>query len=384
MHITRSIDLIHRLKKKSFFLLGPRSTGKSWLIRNTIEENPKIKIQYINLLSTDIYLRLSQSPSLLEDLCRGFDFIAIDEIQKIPSLLNEVHLLIEEKGYRFILTGSSARKLRRESTNLLGGRASQILLFGFTYFELKEKFKLKKFLHFGGLPRIYLSENPFQELDDYLSIYLDQEIKIEANLRNLPPFSRFLKVSALGNGQLINYSSLASDCGVSANTIKEYYQILDDTLLGSTLDPWLESKKRKAITTAKFYYFDLGVRNFLAGLNNISESSKEWGELFEHFIINEVRAYISYRQKRAKMYFWRNTSRHEVDLVLDNDVAIEIKATQKIQDKHLRGLKAIQEENILKRFIIISQDKLERKTAEGFEIMYWENFLDKLWNDLIL
>jgi predicted AAA+ superfamily ATPase len=305
--------------------------------------------------------------------------VVIDEIQKLPILLDEVHRLMEEKSIKFLLTGSSARKLKKESANMLGGRATQTHLYPLVTDELNEFFELKRFLLYGGIPRIYLSDDPVSELSDYLSVYLEQEIQLEANIRNLPPFSRFLKMAALTNGQLLNYSSIASDCGLSPNTVREYYQILCDTLIGMRLEPWRDSKKRKAITTGKFYFFDLGVRNYLIQLEHLSEDTKEWGDLFEHFIVNEVLAFTVYRHKREKLYFWRDTSKHEVDLIIDPLIAMEIKSTKRVSSKHLSGLKAIQEENIFKRYLVISFDKVERVTAEKIEMVYWKNFLKDLW-----
>ncbi|MEQ1665378.1 MAG: AAA family ATPase, partial [Bdellovibrionales bacterium] len=226
MYINRIHNPIDLIQKKSYFLFGARSIGKSALIHKLLPEN----YAYINLVSTDVFLRLAAEPSLLEPMIMTKKFVVIDEIQKLPILLDEVHRLIEEREIHFLLTGSSARSLKRKSANLLGGRAQQTFLFPLTYAEIKN-FDLEKHLLYGGIPRVHLAVDPELELDSYLQVYLEQEIQIEANLRSLPLFSRFLKVAAISNAQLINYSSIASDCGVSENTVKEYYQILVDTLI---------------------------------------------------------------------------------------------------------------------------------------------------------
>jgi len=378
MYINRTLDPFSGINKKSFFLFGPRSIGKSMLIKKLIREDTL----YISLISTDVFLRLSERPSLIKGMIKDYKIVVIDEIQKLPILLDEIHRLIEEKDIHFLLTGSSARKLKREFANLLGGRANQLKLLPLTSFEIKD-FYIDKYLLWGGIPRVHLSDDPSFELEGYLQIYLEQEVQIEANIRNLPPFARFLKQAALNNAQLINYSSIASDCGVPAATVKEYYQILVDTLLGFHLEPWLESRKRKAIQTSKFYFFDLGVRNYILGMTALSRETKEWGDLFEHFIINEIRAYLMYRQKRMKMYFWRNTSKHEVDVVIDQILAIEIKSAKKINSSHLHGLKALQEEKIVEKYFIISNDSIER-TEEEIDFYPWEIFLKKLWNNEFL
>lgn len=243
-------------------------------------------------------------------------------------------------------------------------------------------FDLTKYLTWGGLPRVYLSDDPELELDSYIKTYLDEEIRLEANIRNLPPFHRFLKTAALCNGQLINYASLASDAAVPASTLKQYVEVLTDTLLATTLEPWLESKKRKAIKTAKFYFFDPGITHFLAGTESLDRNSNFWGESFEQFILMELKAFISYRLKRVGICFWRSTDKYEVDFIIGNEVVIEVKSTKRVTENHLKGLKALQEENFIKKFYIISEDLVE-KESHNIEFMHWKNFLKLLWKDKI-
>lgn len=310
----------------------------------------------------------------------GTQHVVIDEIQKIPELLNEVHFLIEENKIHFLLTGSSARKLKKENINLLGGRASVIHFFPLSYSEIKN-FSLEKYLTLGGIPRIYLSDEPLHELDSYVTTYLEQEIKIEARVRKTIFFHRFLKTAALQNGELINYNNISSDASVPASTVREYYSILEDSLIGYTLEPWTASKKRKAIETSKFYFFDIGVANYICGHQSIPRNSDLWGKNFEQFILMELKTYISYRKKLKKIYFWRNVNKHEVDFLIGEELAIEVKATSKVQTKYFSGLKALKEENIFKKYYLISSDPIDRKESGFISCLHWESFLKKLWND---
>lgn len=373
----RKLNLLTLLEKKTFFLLGPRSTGKTFWIKNSL---PK-EIPYFSLNSSAIYNRLIADPSQLNEMLvpfRNIKMCVIDEIQKIPSLLDEVHEQIENNQFRFLLTGSSARKLKREHANMLGGRASSIGFSPLSWSEIPD-FDLHKYLRWGGIPRIYLSDDPLGEQDAYVKTYLEEEIRLEANIRLLPPFHRFLKTAALCNGQLINYSKLASDAGTPVSTLKNYFEMLTDTLIAFTLEPWTDSKKRKAIQTAKFYFFDPGITHFLAETEHLDRNSNLFGQSFEQFILMELKSFNSYHQKRATLNFWRTTDQYEVDFVINSKIAIEVKATKKITDAHLKGLKAIQKEEAIKKLIVISEDPIERET-EGVHILPWQSFLTKLWN----
>lgn len=379
MNHNRSLNLSELLAKKSIFLLGPRTVGKTHLIRQQLASDALV----INLLNSETYLRLSANPALLSEIISASKkkFIVIDEIQRIPELLNEVHDLIETKKLRFLLTGSSARKLRRRDVNLLAGRAWQANLFPLTSHEIK-KFNLSRYLQHGGLPAIYDSSYPEEELDAYVHTYLREEIQAESLVRKIPAFSRFLQVAALTNGQMINFANIASDCATPLSTVREYYQILQDTLVGFNLPAWTKSKKRKAITTAKFYFFDIGVRNTLAGIKKIDPASELYGQAFEHFLILEIRAYLSYRRIKKEISYWRSKNGHEVDLIIGNEVAIEIKSTKSVSDRNLKSLNYLAEEKIIKHYIMLSQDTLERKQGK-IDIMHWKNFLQLLWQDQI-
>ena len=278
----RTLSLPSLLEKKSFFLLGPRGTGKSSLINKQLESTALV----INLLQSDLFLRLTSNPEDLESLINASSkkIIVIDEVQRIPMLLNEVHRLIESKKLTFLLTGSSARKLKQADVNLLAGRVWQAELFPLVSQEITD-FDINKYLLYGGLPAIYTSKYPDEDLYAYVEMYLKEEIQFESLVRKIPAFSRFLLTSALTNGQTLNFANIARDAMVPASTIKQYYQILEDTLIGFFIPAWTKSVRRKAMTMSKFYYFDIGVRNTIANIKHIDPNSNLYGQAFEHFVI---------------------------------------------------------------------------------------------------
>ena len=380
MFINRILNLKQLMDKKSHFLFGPRATGKSSLIKHDLGNQALI----IDLLHSATYMRLMGNPSQLESMIALNErpFVVIDEIQRIPELLNEVHRLIENRQTRFLLTGSSARKLKRQGVNLLAGRARQAELFPLSYHEFTN-FNLFHYLQYGGLPMVVLSDEPEEDLDAYVHTYLEEEIKAEALVKNLPAFSRFLQLSALTSGTTLNFTSIASDAGVSSMTLREYYQILEDSFLGFSVLPWRYSIKRKAIATARFYYFDTGVKNRLAGIHAIPDQTDLFGQAFEHFIAMELRAYISYFRKKLPLCFWRTSDGHGVDFIIGDRVAIEVKAAKKISSKHLKGLRYLMEENKIEKYYMVSQDPIALK-EEGIHILPWENFLKRLWDGEII
>lgn len=377
----RQLDLLSLLAKKSFFLLGPRTTGKSFLIDTQLDGEAVI----LDLLQSDLYLRLSHNPSDLESIIDAkcldhkYKFIVIDEVQKIPNLLDEVHRLIERRKMRFLLTGSSARKLKYGQANLLAGRAWTAHLFPLSYSEIPH-FKLDHYLRYGGLPAIYGSEEPQEELNAYVQTYLREEIQAEGVVRKLPQFARFLTMAALTNGQTLNFAQLASDAGIPASTIREYYSILEDTLIGFQVLPWTHSKKRKAISTAKFYLFDTGVVHALTQTESLERNSDLYGRSFEHWIAMELKSYLSYRRRTESLGYWRSTHQQEVDFVIANHTAIEVKAAKKVGARDLKGLLALEEENIFKQFFLISQDTVETKQGK-IHCLHWKTFVEHLWSD---
>jgi predicted AAA+ superfamily ATPase len=381
MRYPRLLNLPNLLKKRSFFLFGPRATGKTSLIKTQFSAD----IPYVDLLNNDLYLRLSENPGELRSVIRGYQADAsmaiIDEVQRIPDLLNEVHRLMENENITFLLTGSSARKLRRNQANLLGGRAREAALFPLTSAEIPH-FDLERYLLCGGLPIVYQSEEPFEDLLSYVNIYLKEEIQAEALIRELPPFIRFLRFSALTNGDILNFANIASDAAVAINAVRDYYSILEDTFIGFMLPAWTKTIKRKPMSKSKFYYFDIGVKNALTDVKYIPKQSDLYGKTFEHFIALELRAYLSYRRKHVPLCYWQAKNGQEVDFIINDEIAVEVKATNRTQDKHLKGLKALAEEKICKQYILISQDPIKR-LVDNIDIMPWHVFLEKLWNDEI-
>ncbi len=373
----RILDLTSLLKKKSFFLFGPRGTGKTTLIQHSLPD-----ATVIDLLEIKTYREYLKNPSIISEQ-KLKPIVVIDEVQKLPEILDEVHRLIESEKLMFLLTGSSARKLKRGGANLLAGRAWWAELFPLTSTEIPD-FDLLTYLNRGGLPSVYPSDDYVEELRAYTALYLKEEIQNEALTRKVAQFSEFLDLMALTNGQEISYQSIAGDCGVSANSIKNYIQVLEDTLVAFQLKAFKKTLKRKAISRSKLYFFDIGVTNSLANRGRIMESSELFGNAFEHFILLEVRAFLSYTRKNTKMTYWRSTSRFEVDLILDNRWAIEIKGVTSIQDKHLKGIRALKEEENIQNFAIVSCDQHERRTQDDIAIFPWKVFLEKLWNGKII
>ncbi len=380
MSIGRILDLTELLKKKSFFLFGPRSTGKSTLVKQQLLNSAGI----IDLLDSRLFLRLSGAPHDLEEIINAgnTNLVVIDEIQRIPELLNEVHRLIEDRKIRFLLTGSSARKLKRGNANLLAGRVWEAGLYPLTWKEIPE-FNLERYLLFGGLPVVYLSEYPEEELDAYVNTYLKEEVMAEGLIRNLPPFARFLKSMALASGEVINFTKLGNDCQVASSTVREYISLLEDTLVGFLLPAWIESKKRKAVKSGKFYFFDPGVTHTLSGTQVLDRNSDLYGKSFEQFIGMEIRAYLGYRRKKLSLSFWRSTHGHEVDFLIGDKVAVEVKSSQRVNSTDVKGLKVLAEENVFSDFYLVSHDPVETKKG-NIHAIHWKNFLEKLWGDKII
>lgn len=378
MDFNRTLDLHALVEKKSHFLFGPRSTGKSTLIRQTLPN-----YQIIDLLDSNTRLRLLQRPADLKNMLRsdatGF---VIDEVQKIPELLDEVHWLIENKKFRFLLTGSSARKLKRGAANLLAGRARTANLFPLTYNEIPD-FNLERALSFGLLPSIYNSDDPWDDLKAYVDNYLKEEVLEESLVRNLGNYSRFLFTAATQSGQLLNYSAVASDAQLSEGTVRSYYQILSDTLIGDVLEPWRESKKRKAIQTAKFYYFDIGVTHALLDIRTLPPHSDTYGRAFEAWILMELKAYISYRRLHKKLTYWRSVNKQEVDFCIGNEIAIETKIKRNVSSRDLIGLRALKEEKVFKKYYLVSFDPIETNN-DGIQCVFWKNFIEALWANKIV
>lgn len=372
-YIERLLDLPAILEKKSHFLFGPRQTGKTFLIRQSLKG-----VRLYDLLDTSVYLALSQNPGRIsQELTPDDRVVVIDEIQRLPILLNEVHRLIEERGVRFLLTGSSARKLRRGGVNLLGGRARTKYLHPLTYRELGSRFDLLRAVERGLLPSIYFSDDSRADLRAYAGSYLQQEIVAEGATRNVPAFSRFLRVAALCNGTIVNFTNLANDAQVARTTVYEYFEILKDTLVLHELPAWRKSKKRKPLASSKFYFFDGGVVAALQG-REFRLGTPEFGEAFETYLMHELISYRDYLSNESLTY-WRSTSGFEVDFIIGDHTAVEAKAKENLSSQDVKSLRALAEEKKLKRYLCVSLEPRMRK-FEGITILPLREFLDALWS----
>jgi predicted AAA+ superfamily ATPase len=372
-YVQRILDLPALMEKKSHFLFGPRQTGKTSLIRHTLKG-----AKVYDLLDTSIYLALSQSPGRIgQELTAEDRIVVIDEIQRLPILLNEVHRLIEKHGIRFLLTGSSARKLRRGGVNLLGGRARTKYLHPFTYKELGAKFDLRRAIERGLLPSIYFSDNPRADLQAYAGSYLQEEIIAEGTTRNLPAFSRFLKVAALCNSQIVNFTNVSNDAQVARTTVYEYFEILKDTMILYELPAWRKSKKRKPLASSKYYFFDVGVVSGLQG-RKFRLGTPEFGEAFETYLMHELISYSDYVSEESLSY-WRSTSGFEVDFIIGDHTAVEVKAKENVSATDLKPLRALSEEKKLKRYLCISLEPRKRR-FEDIMVLPYKDFLEALWN----
>jgi uncharacterized protein len=360
--------------RRSGFLWGPRRTGKSYLIHQRFPD-----AILIDLLKTDVFAEYASRPSLLRERHSQKDqLIIIDEIQTAPELLNEVHWMIENSGSQFLLTGSSARKLRKTHANLLAGRALRHSLCPLVYKEVSE-FNLEQVMISGLLPPHFLSPDPILDLRAYVGDYLKQEIATEAAVHSVPSFADFLFVAAIHSGELINYTNIARESGVSAKTVRAYIEILEDTMLGYRLPPWRRAKSHRLIETEKFYLFDVGVSNYLAR-RTPRTGTPEFGHAFEQYILMELQAFRAYRNPDMQISFWRTSSGLEVDFILDDmNMAIEVKSAPRIGDHHLRGLRALKAEFTPARCCLICLESEPRQTHDGIEILPWSHFLEELW-----
>ena len=364
------------------FLWGARQVGKTTYLHTAFPE-----ARFYDLLDTELSAELTVRPHLLREhlLAQRPSLVVIDEIQKVPPLLEEVHWLLENTAISFILCGSSARKLRRRSHNLLGGRATHTALLPLTTRDIGEVALLRLLRH-GALPAHYLVDDPAPLLKAYINNYIKEEVVDEAATRNIPAFTRFMRVAGLMHAQQVNYANAARESGVSASTIRSYYQILDDTLLGFRLDPWRRRAKRQLVETEKFYFFDVGVANALhPEVRSIEEGTDAFGRAFEHVILNEVRAFLHYNRLDQPLSFWRTRSGFEVDLIVgDMDLAIECRSSREVRAVDLKGLRALMDERTPRRCLVVSREPDRRQTADGIEVLPWDVFCRKLWSGALL
>lgn len=379
---------LQEIEDDSLFLLGSRQTGKSTLLKARF---PQARLY--DLLKTDVRMAFQLRPALLREECELLDegeLVIIDEVQKVPALLDEVHWLMENRGLRFILSGSSARKLRRSGANLLGGRALRCTLFPLVSAEIPD-FELQRALNNGLLPRHYLVANPSKRIQAYIGDYLQQEIVEEAIVRQLDAFTRFLQVAALCNTEIVNYTNIAQECGVSAKTVREYFTILEETMLGFYLPAYTKVVKRKLIQSPKFYYFDVAIPNHLLHRIPLLPGTDIYGHALEHFIVQELRAFVSYTFGEDKtMSYWRTLdNKYEVDVLISDarshqaEVAIEVKASDHVVSSDTKGLKAFSEEHPNAKLMLLSMEERPRM-LNGIEIWPVAEFLPRLWGRKVL
>ena len=365
---------------ETFFLWGPRQAGKSTLLRRCYPD-----ALWVDLLKSEEFRRYLDRPEYLrqelvsEATVPGHQ-VVIDEIQKVPALLDEVHWLIENRGCHFALCGSSARKVRRGAANLLGGRAVRYELRGLTAAEMGAAFDLDRMLNHGYLPRIYQAARPRRLLDAYVADYLREEVAAEGLVRNLPAFSGFLDAAALSDGEMVNFSNIARECGVSSPTAKAYFEILEDTLLGRRLSAYRRRRKRRVIGAPKFYFADVGVVNRLTRRGGLTPGAPLYGKAFENWVHHELSACIAYQELDFELTYWRLPSGIEVDFVLgDMEVAVEAKASARITRDHLRGLRTLAGEHPgVRRRIVVCLEPRARRTDDGIDILPAAEFVRRL------
>jgi len=376
----RFLDLPALVAERSFFLLGPRQTGKSTLLRASLPD-----ALFLDLLDARTFRSLAVAPNLIGERARALKgrhrVVIVDEIHRLMEL---------DKSLCFILTGSSARKLRTRGRNLLGGRAGLVRMHPIAYPELgtaSGRHSWAEMLRWGGLPAVLDSKTAKDDLQAYVGLYLQEEIRGEGLARSVPNFSRFLETAAAMNGEILNYTKLGNDAQLSPRTVRDYFQILQDTLVGDLLPPFQHTRTRKAVATEKFYFFDVGVTNALVERWSVSPRTPEYGRALEHLVEREIRASIDYLRSDRHLFFWRSLSRIEVDFVLAEGqkpvVAIEVKASRSVSQQDLKGLRAFAEDWPRIRKVVVSLEPHPRTTEVGVEILPMEEFLARLWGKAI-
>lgn len=375
--LSRLLNIEREVEDGSIFLFGARQTGKSTLLR---EQCPNAI--YYDLLDNSVLRRFVARPSLLYetliDKAPG-TLVIIDEVPEAPELLSEVHRLISERSLRFVLCGSSARKLKRKGHNTLGGRALPVYLFPLVSAEVPD-FDIDRAVNYGMLPPHYLSSAPVRKLASYVGVYLKEEVLQESLVRNLNSFQRFLEVAAMTNGEILNYNNVAQECGVSASSVRSYFDILEDTLIGYRIPAFSRVMKRRLVHAPKFWYFDVGVANHLLRQHDLCRGTVAYGHAFEHLVIQEIYAYLHYTHSDEQLSYWRTHAGHEVDAVIgDARVAIEIKSADEVQPRHLKGLKSFAMDYPGCRLILVSLDPFNRRMGD-VECINVTDFLKTLWS----
>lgn len=379
--------LSNPLKSNSFFLFGARGTGKTTILNEIFNSSNSI---FIDLLDSETFSRFRKNPSLLlgvaDEIAGKKDWIIIDEVQKAPALLDLVHKLIESTELKFALTGSSARKLKREGVNLLAGRAYVNNLFPLTYVELEDQFNLESALRWGTLPKIYsLSSDreKYEFLTSYTHSYLKEEILQEQLVRNLDPFAKFLEIASQMNGEVINYSKLAREAATSPNTVQTYFEILQDTLLGTILPAYDKSVRKQQVKSPKFYFFDCGIQRALANSLTIpvQPSTYSFGNLFESFLVNEIIRLNNYNMKSYKLSYLLTKNGAEIDLILERPgkptALIEIKSKEQVEEEDFKHLFSLKKEFKNSECFCLSNDKISR-VVKGVKCLPWMVGIEEL------
>lgn len=383
-YIRRALEIGRLLEESSLFLFGPRMTGKTAYIENELQKKAILSITFLDGDTLDAFRR---NPVLLRSMLNGRTegLVIVDEVQLFPPVLLDIQHIMTHSDIHFLLTGSSARKLKRSGSNLLGGRAGIVPMHPLVWKEIRDRNPdLDCVFATGMLPKAFTAKSYQTQLRNYVRGYLDNEIAAEGERRDLGVFSNFLTFAASENTELVNYTNVSRDIGMSADTIKGWYQILVDTFIGYYLRPYRKGSKRIPVNTSKFYFFDVGVARTAARMPVPSETMTEYGKMFENYIFMELKAYIDYRMTDDELYFWRTREGYEVDFVVENKVAIEVKTSKNISNRELRGIRAFRDENAVKDYIIVCRELFERTTEDGIRIMPWKVFLDKLWNNEIV
>ena len=384
-YIKRFLDINTTLERRSIFLLGPLMSGKTNLIENEIKK----PVLYWNLYSNALYYKVIQNPALLEETLKREKLkdgiVVIDEIERVPELLYTVHQFIEDTDLVFLLTASSIRPLKKEGVHSLGARVIRKNFHPLCYPELKDRddYNLKNILYTGLLPEMY--QNPMKAeslLEEFKAAYLEKEIYIENKVKDLPLFISFLEKAAVYNGKIINYTSLSEELGVSTKRLKTWYSILIDTFMIKEIKPYGKTKKRKETSFSRFYFFDTGVARSIAHMSLPTETMTEFGVLFETYIMMEITAYLDYSGlSRTELTYYRlGSGKREVDFIIGDDVAIEVKSAKNITDKHLVSLRELKEEGLFSSYIVVSREETPRMLSDSILILPWKRFLDKLWN----
>lgn len=373
-YLHRAIQIEKQLRRTSVLLLGARRTGKTTLIRHEVKPD-----RVYDLLESDTFQRLAARPSVIRESMRPSDkLIAIDEIQKLPALMDEVHALIETRKVRFLLTGSSARKLMRSHTRLMAGRARSMYLHPLAFHEI-DNFDLGRAMTVGTLPFVYGSDDPFSDLRGYASDYVREEVVAEGLSRKVEQFSRFLEVAALCHTRELNYEEIGRDAQVPARTVRDYFSILADTLFGETLLPYRKGTSRKPTAHGKFYFFDIAAPHGLLKIKELTEGTEQYAASFEHLIYRELATYRDYVDPDLEIHFYRDVSKREIDFLVNGEVGIEVKSGRIIRDRDLKHLADVGAELKLKRQIVVGREPSWRKVG-NIEVFPVIEFLQHLWS----